>query len=104
MLPPASRGRLQQAQGVTMSFNSHPARARRAPAVALAGMLSLAGTIPGIAQAADEEGTPKFEIFGTAQLDYVQDFNRVDPAWDATLRPSKIPTTEGAFGSDGQAI
>ncbi len=47
---------------------------------------------------------PKFEIFGFAQADYVQDFNRVDPSWDATLRPSKIPTTEGQFGSDGQSI
>jgi hypothetical protein len=37
-------------------------------------------------------------------LDYIQDFKRVDPAWDATLRPSKIPTTKGTFGSDGQAV
>jgi hypothetical protein len=45
-----------------------------------------------------------FEIYGFAQADYIQDFNRVDPAWDATLRPSKIPTTAGQFGSDGQSI
>jgi hypothetical protein len=44
------------------------------------------------------------EIYGFAQLDYIQDFKRVDPKWDATLRPSKIPTTAGAFGDDGQAI
>ncbi len=47
---------------------------------------------------------PSFEVYGFAQLDYIQDFNRVNPAWDATLRPSRIPTTEGTYGSDGQAI
>jgi hypothetical protein len=45
-----------------------------------------------------------FEVYGFAQLDYIQDFNRVNPAWDATLRPSRIPTTPGQFGSDGQSI
>ncbi|QIK97104.1 hypothetical protein G7076_01665 [Sphingomonas sp. HDW15A] len=38
------------------------------------------------------------------QLDAIQDFNRVDPDWEASLRASKIPTEEGAFGSDGQSI
>jgi hypothetical protein len=45
-----------------------------------------------------------FKIYGFAQADYIQDFNRVDPSWDATLRPSKIPTTPGQFGTPGQAI
>ena len=45
-----------------------------------------------------------WEIYGAAQADLVQDFNRVDPNWDDTLRPSKIPTTEGVFGDDGQSI
>ena len=44
------------------------------------------------------------EFFGWAQADYIQDFNRVDPAWDSTLRPSKIAVPEGQFGSNGQAI
>lgn len=43
------------------------------------------------------------EVYGFAQLDYVQDFKRVNPDWDDTLRPSKIPTTDGQYGSDGQA-
>ena len=47
---------------------------------------------------------PSFELFGAAQADYIQDFNRVDPNWAAALRPSKIPTSPGAFGSDGQGI
>lgn len=57
----------------------------------------LALAVAGSAQAA-------VEVYGFVQLDYVQDFKRVDPAWDDTLRPSKIPTTEGVYGSDGQAI
>jgi hypothetical protein len=44
------------------------------------------------------------ELYGFIELDAIQDFNRVDPSWEATLRPSKIPTAEGAFGGDGQSI
>lgn len=44
------------------------------------------------------------ELYGFVQLDAIQDFKRVDPDWEASLRPSKIPTTGGQFGSDGQSI
>ncbi len=44
------------------------------------------------------------ELYGFTQLDAIQDFKRVDPDWEASLRPSKIPTTGGQFGSDGQSI
>jgi hypothetical protein len=44
------------------------------------------------------------ELYGFAQVDAIQDFKRVHPDWDATLRPSRIPTTEGEFGSDGQTV
>ena len=47
---------------------------------------------------------PEFEVYGFAQLDYIQDFGRVNPDWEATLRPSRIPTTSGFYGSDGTAI
>lgn len=47
---------------------------------------------------------PQFDIYGFAMADYIQDFQRVDPNWTATLRPSRIPTTAGEFGSDGQSI
>lgn len=46
----------------------------------------------------------KFEVYGFLQSDYVQDFKRVDPNWKATLRPSRIPTQDGQFGTDVQAI
>ena len=44
------------------------------------------------------------ELYGFTQIDAIQDFNRVNPNWDATLRPSRIPTTKGQFGSDGQSV
>jgi len=44
------------------------------------------------------------ELYGFLQLDAIQDFQRVNPNWDATLRPSRIPTMEGEFGDDGQSI
>ena len=61
--------------------------------------LSLAG-----AGAAQAQSGPSFEIYGFAQADFIQDFNRVNPDWDATLRPSKIPTITGQFGDNGQSI
>lgn len=44
------------------------------------------------------------ELYGFAQLDAIQDFDRVNPDWDATLRPSRIPTEKGQFGGDGQSV
>lgn len=64
----------------------------------LFGALSLAS------HAMAQEPEKKFEVYGFLQTDYIQDFKRVDPAWDATLRPSKIPTDDGLFGSDGQSL
>jgi hypothetical protein len=47
---------------------------------------------------------PSVEVYGFVQADYIQDFKRVDPAWEDTLRPSKIPTIDGLYGEDGQAM
>jgi hypothetical protein len=44
------------------------------------------------------------ELYGFIQLDAIQDFDRVNPDWEATLRPSRIPTAHGEFGTDGQSI
>jgi len=44
------------------------------------------------------------EVYGFAQFDGIQDFDRVNPDWEAALRPSRIPTVEGLYGSDGQTI
>jgi hypothetical protein len=45
--------------------------------------------------------SPSFEIYGFAQADLIYDGDRVDPDWQDTLRPSKIPVDPGTFGSDG---
>jgi len=79
-------------------MTSQPQRKVRRLAIAAAALGGLAAATAAQAEA------PKFEFFGFAMLDYIQDFNRVNPAWDATLRPSKIPTIDGQFGDDGQAI
>ena len=49
-------------------------------------------------------GDHNLELYGFVQLDAIQDFKRVNPDWDATLRPSRIPTQDGQFGGDGQSI
>lgn len=56
------------------------------------------------AGSAAAEGQKTFEVYGFAQLDYTQDFGRVNPDWEDTLRPSRIPTDEEQFGDDGQAM
>lgn len=68
--------------------------------------LLLAGSTIGLAfaGAVHAQEAPSFEVYGFAQLDYIQDFKRVHPDWDATLRPSRIPTVDGIYGDDGQSI
>src|SRR5436190_6520999 len=56
------------------------------------------------APVAHKAGDNRLELYGFVQLDAIQDFKRVNPNWDATLRPSRIPTVKGQFGSDGQSI
>lgn len=66
--------------------------------------IALAGVAFGGAMAsAMAAEAANFEVYGFAQVDYIQDFNRVNPKWMDTLRPSRIPATEGQYGSDGQA-
>jgi hypothetical protein len=77
-----------------------PTHSLRLP-IALAAALALAGSIH---TASAAEGEKSFEIFGFAQADYIQDFGRVNPDWEDTLRPSRIPVANPEeFGDDGQA-
>jgi hypothetical protein len=55
------------------------------------------------AQAAGDDQQRSFEIYGFAQLDWIQDSKRMDPAWVDAFRPSKIATPEGEFGTNGEA-
>jgi hypothetical protein len=71
--------------------------------IAMAAIVAVAlGPVATVAQ--DKPVAPSFEIYGHAQLDSIYDFNRVDPNWAATLRPSKIQVVDGQYGSDGQMI
>jgi hypothetical protein len=89
--------RLDAAAGVPPSPVEQPTTIQQAEVAAETPRESQPETTP-----PEEKGT--LDIFGFAQVDYIQDFNRVDPNWDATLRVSKIPTIPGEFGSDGQSI
>jgi len=40
-------------------------------------------------------GDARVEVYGQAMVDAIYDFDRMDPDWAATLRPSKIPITCG---------
>ncbi len=72
------------------------------PALLGGALLATAGS-SAPAQAA--AGQRSFEIYGFAQADYIQDFGRVNPDWEDTLRPSRIPVANPEeFGSDGQAM
>jgi hypothetical protein len=59
-----------------------------------------------------EEGAPnadkaRIEISGQVMLDAIYDMKRVDPDWNATLRPSTIPVNcpgDAGCGKDGETI
>ncbi|HEX5064880.1 MAG TPA: DcaP family trimeric outer membrane transporter [Myxococcota bacterium] len=69
---------------------------------------------PGVS-AAPEEKRPYVDLYGFAMVDAIYDFNREDPNWKSTLRPSKLPVNCGVendpanplsagCGKDGEAI
>jgi hypothetical protein len=60
--------------------------------------------LPAVPWAQEAERKPSFEIYGFAQVDFIQDFQRVRPDWTATLRPTRIPTVEGLYGANGESI
>ena len=43
-------------------------------------------------------GEKTFEVYGYAELDYIQDSGLVDPDWVDTLRPSKIIIDRSEYG------
>jgi hypothetical protein len=63
-------------------------------------------------RSAAEEGAPdadkaRIEVYGQVMLDAIYDAKRMDPEWNATLRPSKIPVTcpgDPGCGKDGASI
>ena len=51
-----------------------------------------------------EEEALNLKLYGFVQADMIYDFKRVDPDWNDTLRVSTIPTTDGAYGDDGEFV
>jgi len=72
--------------------------------ITVVSLLAAAALVPAGARAQEVERKATFEVYGFAQVDYIQDFKRVNPAWNATLRPTRIPTVPGLFGDNGEAI
>jgi hypothetical protein len=61
----------------------------------------------GAEQGAKDADKARLEISGKVQLDMIQDFKRVDPQWNMTLRPSKIPVNcpgDAGCGKNGESI
>jgi hypothetical protein len=66
---------------------------------------------PAVSAPAETE-RPWVDVYGFAMVDAIYDWNRVDPDWKSTLRPSKIPTDcpgdpddpNPGCGNDGEAI
>jgi len=59
------------------------------------------------AEGAKDAGEARLEINGKVQLDMILDLKRVDPQWNTTLRPSKIPVVcpgDAGCGKDGETI
>lgn len=46
----------------------------------------------------------RVEFTGKVQLDYIYDFKRVNPEWNATLRPSQIACDGASCGANGESI
>jgi len=64
-------------------------------------------TAPDSAAEEGVKGEARVEVTGKIQGDFIYDFKRVDPDWNMTLRPSKIPIncpgTPGC-GKDGETV
>ena len=82
------------------------------PAAAASAPGSASGAPVVSAGAKAEEGAKnadkaRVEVYGQAMLDAIYDAKTMDPSWNATLRPSKIPITcpgSPGCGKDGTAI
>ncbi len=72
--------------------------------IILLAALAAVTLLPAPGRAQEGGSKPSFEVYGFAQADLIQDFNRVRSDWNATLRPSRIPTADGQYGSDGETV
>jgi len=54
--------------------------------------------------AAQDKPKQTFEVYGFAMTDMGYNFNQIDPDWFDVVRPTKLPTMENQFGTDGNAF
>ncbi len=58
---------------------------------------------PYTAQAQDATEQKSFEVYGFVMTDAGYNANQIDPDWFDVVRPTKLPSFEGEFGTDGNA-
>src|SRR6478752_8766818 len=71
-------------------------------AVVICALLGIASSAAA-AQAASNDTTLRFEIYGFGQGDIGYDFGRMNPQWYDVVRPSKLPSFADEFGKNGNA-
>jgi hypothetical protein len=76
---------------------------RHSAATTICALLATTITLTCATPAHADTAGRSFEIYGFAQVDWIQDTKRTDPNWEDAFRPSKIATPEGQFGTNGQA-
>jgi len=96
-------------QGQTMTMNGALYQPDHAHWKTVAVLLATLACASPRGYAAEEERARILEslnldIYGFVQMDMIYDFNRVDPDWNDSLHPSKIPNVGGEFGQDGETI
>ena len=100
------KGRVQQLESDRDKTRAAPPAAA-APAPAAPG--SWGAPVAAPATRAEEAKTPdadkaRVEVYGQVMLDTIYDFKRMNPDWQATLRPSQIPVNcpgDAGCGADG---
>jgi hypothetical protein len=100
-------------QGLQQRVEALERQQAAAPAAASASAAGSAWGAPVVSSASKPEpgaanaDAARVEVYGQAMLDAIYDAKRMDPDWNATLRPSKIPVTcpgSPGCGKDGAAI
>ncbi len=99
---------IQDLQGRVKALEQKPAAAA-APAAAASAPPAWGAPVVSVGTRAEDAKTPdadkaRLEIYGQVMLDSIYDFKRMDPDWNATLRPSKIPVVcpgSAGCGQDG---
>ena len=56
------------------------------------------------AAAQNAPAKPKFDVYGFAQLDFGFQIDQIDPDWYDVMRPTKLPSFDGQYGTDGNAF